>query len=117
MASFCDSRPNDPSCPPAEGSDGRSGADRVEDDTVNSYDTFQGGESNPMIGNLTYLGVAVMTSVQSALHLFRYYNEADYADGLVMSSDNSFNDWSLTFRATQTYQLVIGSVLSLTQLL
>ena len=101
MSSFCDSRPNDPSCPPAEGSDGRSGADRTEDDITYSNDMmFDGHGSDPMLGNLTYLGVAMMTSVQSALHLFRYYDEADYADGLVMSSDNSFNDWSWTFRAT-----------------
>ena len=112
MTSFCDARPTDPSCPAAEGSNGRSGADRIENTDNESVYYMVHEASNPFRGNLSYLGTALMLSVQSGLHLFRYYNEADYADGYVLSAD--FNYWAWTFKATKATQFSISSILALT---
>ena len=56
-----------------------------------------------------------MVSVHSGLHLFRYYDEADYADGYVMSAD--FNYWAWTYKATKATQFSVSSILALTQAL
>ena len=47
MTSFCDARPDDPSCPAADGSDGRSGADRIESNDNESVYYMAHEDSNP----------------------------------------------------------------------
>merc|ERR1712079_746081 len=71
-------------------------------------------EKAMMPGNLAFLGLAVEHGLMAGLELFRYRSsETYYDDGGIMS----FNGWKFANLAEQWTALVLGGVLTISQLL
>merc|ERR1712079_742103 len=71
-------------------------------------------EKAMMPGNLAFLGLAVEHGLMAGLELFRYRSsETYYDDGGIMS----FNGWQYANLAEQWTALVLGGVLTISQLL
>ena len=118
MTEFCDFVPEDPSCAapvdpdvPSGGDGGDGGDSHGEIDDWEDMKEMMG--HNPMIGNITYLHIALGTAVHAALELFVWHDEDYYDDGDVLST----NTWKYVGMAHHYSQLGIFSILAITQLL
>ena len=110
MTTFCESVPNDPSCPPDPNSNGRSGADRNQ---AADGDLLLDELSVHMRANLIYLQVAFMLALHSGLKGFRYFSDENFSDGDVMGT----NWWARTYKITKYTSFLIATVLTITQML
>ena len=108
MSDFCDFVPDDPSCQTAP-----------EPEVVDTMDEggdhmdHDGEHGNPMIGNLTYLSVALFTTVETALATFRYHEDGEMDDGAVLG----VNWWKIMEETHHYMELGFFSVLTVTQIL
>merc|ERR1711997_1275259 len=92
MTEFCDFVPDDPSCQPdpvdpdvPSGGDGGGDGHHGEIDDWEDMKEMMG--HNPMMGNLTYLQVAMGSAIMGALELFVWHEDDYYDDGEVLSSN------------------------------
>lgn len=119
MSDFCDFVPDDPSCapvdPPTPGPDGDGG--KGGDDHHGEVDDYGDMEDmkmmNPMMGNLTYLHVALMSAVHGGLELFVYHDDTEYDDGDVLTT----NYWKYLAELHHYSHFGIMSILTVTQIL
>jgi len=118
MTEFCDFVPDDPSCqtdpvdPTPGGGDGGDGGDHHgEIDDWEDMKDMMG--HNPMMGNLTYLHVAMGSAIMGALELFVWHEDDYYDDGEVLSS----NTWEMLGMLHHYSHLGIMSILTVTQIL
>merc|ERR1712110_163288 len=68
---------------------------------------------NPMMGNLTYLHVAMGSAIHAALELFVWHEDDYYLDGEVLGT----NTWEYLGMLSHYSHLGIWSILTITQLL
>merc|ERR1711862_196124 len=68
---------------------------------------------NPMMGNLTYLHVAMRSAIHAALELFVWHEDDYYDDGDVLGT----NTWKYMGMLSHYSHLGIWSILTITQLL
>lgn len=121
MSDFCDFVPDDPSCQPVDpptpvgptdggdmpGGDGHHGE-------IDDYeDMMEMMGHNPMMGNLTYLHVAMGSAIHAALELFVWHEDDYYDDGEVLGT----NTWEYLGMLSHYSHLGIWSILTITQLL
>ena len=93
MTDFCDFIPDDPSCAPVvdpepieqTGGDGQGGDSHGEIDDYEDLMEMKG--HNPMMGNLTYLHVAMGSAIHAALELFVWHEDNYYDLGDVLSTN------------------------------
>lgn len=106
--SFCQFVPEDPSCQTDAGGDN----DNV-DKSMKMEDDMDDDMMKPMMGNLTYLHVAMWGVIHGGLELFRYHEDTHYDAGDVMSP----NLWKLTGELTHYSHFAISLILTCTQIL
>merc|ERR1712038_81843 len=119
MSDFRDFVPDDPSCQPdpvdpvdpIDGGDGHGGDSHGEIDDYEDLMEMMGHD--PMMGNLTYLHVAMGSAIMGALELFVWHEDDYYDDGDVLSS----NTWEMLGMLHHYSHLGIMSILTVTQLL
>merc|ERR1712038_6340 len=120
MSDFCDFVPDDPSCQPdpvdpvgpTDGGEGGHGGDSHGE--IDDYeDLMEMKGHNPMMGNLTYLHVAMGSAIHAALELFVWHDEDHYTEGDVLST----NTWEYLGQLNHYSHLGIMSILTVTQLL
>ena len=121
MSDFCDFVPDDPSCQPVDpvvpdgptdGGDGHGGdGHHGEIDDWEDMQEMMG--HNPMMGNLTYLHVAMGSAIHAALELFVWHEDDYYDDGEVLGT----NTWEYLGMLSHYSHLGIWSILTITQLL
>ena len=117
MSTFCEFVPDDPSCQPDEpvdqqpADDGHGGDSHGEIDDYEDLMEMKG--HNPMMGNLTYLHVAMGSAIHAALELFVWHEEDYYDDGDVLST----NTWKYLGELNHYSHLGVMSILTITQLL
>lgn len=109
--SFCDFVPEDPSCQTP--TDGDNTGPPGGEDKDGGHEGMDDGHSNPMMGNLTYLHVALYGMIHGGLELFRYHDENEYDSGDVMSP----NLWKMTGELHHYSHFAIMSILTVTQIL
>merc|ERR1712165_4190 len=68
---------------------------------------------NPMMGNLTYLHVALMSAVHGGLELFVYHDDTEYDDGDVLTT----NYWKYLAEFHHYSHFGIAAILTVTQIL
>jgi hypothetical protein len=126
MTDFCDFVPEDPSCAPKDDAPIDDGSrpdipvdvdmdsdDDMDMDMDKEYTMMQ---KAMMPGNLAFLGLAVEHGLMAGLELFRYRSSSTYyddADTIGMSQ----NWWKYANLAEQWTALVLGGVLTISQLL
>jgi hypothetical protein len=119
MSDFCDFVPDDPSCQPepepvTPGPDGPGGpggkADGMDGDMMGDD-----MGSNPMMGNLVFLHIALGGALHSGLKLFRYTTDTMYDSGT--ANDTLTNFWEYNHLATNYFMLATHTVLFITQAL
>ena len=116
MSDFCDFVPDDPSCQTTE----------PEPEPTNTDGSMEGGdmekdhdddmmemEGNPMMGNLTYLHVALFSTIHAGLELFVYHEDDEYDDGEVLGT----NYWKYFSSLHHYSHFGIMSILTVTQIL
>ena len=122
MSDFCDFVPDDPSCQPEEvvvpeGPDGGDMGGDGHGDGHGKVDDWEDMEemmgANPMMGNLTYLHIAMGSAIHAALDLFVWHDDTHYDAGDVLST----NYWEYTGMLSHYSHLGIFSILTVTQLL
>lgn len=113
MSDFCDFVPDDPSCQvdpepvPDNGGDGGHEGHGDHDD----YEMEE--ESNPMMGNLTYLHVALFSTLHAGAELFLWHEDGEYDAGDVLGT----NTWKLLSELHHYSHFGIMSILTITQIL
>ena len=122
MSDFCDFVPDDPSCAPVDpvvpDGDATDGGDMPGGDghhgEIDDYeDMMEMMGHNPMMGNLTYLHVAMGSAIHAALELFVWHEDDYYDNGEVLST----NTWEYMGMLSHYSHLGIWSILTITQLL
>merc|ERR1711953_187560 len=96
MSDFCDFVPDDPSCQPDPvdpvgpidggdmGGDGHGDGHGKVDDWEDMEEMMG---ANPMMGNLTYLHIAMGSAIHAALDLFVWHEDDHYDAGDVLSTN------------------------------
>ena len=115
MSTFCDFVPDDASCakPEPEGSPDMPEGGGMDGDKMENEGEMMEMEMNPMLGNLTYLHVALFGLIEVSLEMFRYHDDAEYDAGEVLGT----NLWKYASMTHHYSELAFMGVLTITQLL
>ena len=120
MSDFCDFVPDDPSCqtvdpvdPVGPAADGDMGGDDHHGEIDDWEDMEDMMGMNPMMGNLTYLHVAMGSMIHAGLELFVWHEDDYYEDGDVLTT----NTWEYLGMLHHYSHFGIMSILTITQLL
>lgn len=113
MSEFCDFVPDAPECqtepePPIDETDGGDKQGYMAEEKEEMH-----MEGNPMMGNLTYLHVALASTIHAGLELFVYHEDDEYDDGDVLGT----NYWKYLSSLHHYSHFGIMSILTCTQIL
>ena len=97
MTDFCDFVPDDPSCAkpdPVENTPDNGGEGMMDDGDMmmKNEGKMMDMEMHPMLGNLTYLHVAIFGLIDASHKMYFYYDENEYDAGEVLGT----NLWKMT---------------------
>ena len=111
---FCAFVPDAEGCEPepTPGPDGPGGDGHEGHDGHDDHDDMM-KESNPMMGNLTYLHVALASTIHAGLELFVYHEDGEYDAGDVLGT----NYWKYLSELHHYSHFGIMSILTVTQIL
>ena len=117
MSDFCDFVPDDPSCQidePVVDDGSKAGGDMGGD--MDGMDGEMHMEGDPMMGNLTYLHVALFGMIHGGLELFRYH-DAEHFDSWDDMAADSTNLWEYFSHPFHYLHFGFSTILTITQAL
>lgn len=113
MSDFCDFVPDDPSCQVEPEPEPTDNTDDMGGDMDGHKDHDMEKEGNPMMGNLTYLQVALFSTLHAGAELFLWHEDDEYTAGDVLGT----NTWKLLSELHHYSHFGIMSILTITQIL
>ena len=115
MSDFCDFVPDDPTCQKDDPKpDNQGGDDHGDMDKHGDHEDYEmEKEGSPLMGNLTYLQVALFSAIHAGAELFLYHEDDEYDAGEVLGT----NTWKYLSELHHYSHFGIMSILAITQIL